>query len=330
MSQMEQRTNERSRNRAGGERSHGVVGPRRRRNLLAGIAGIATGLLGGCLSGRQRRASVLAAGSLASAFGETVGPAFERARAYAFEGEYRGSNAVLRMVADGQRTPDVVVSADAGLLRDRLRPGLADWDVVFATNALVIAYNPATPVGSRLADGEPWPTVLASADAEIGRTDPELDPLGYRALQLFDLAARYYDRPELAERLRENTTVDPQEAHLLAAVETGARAAAIAYRNMAVDRDLPFRDLPPELNFADPAFADHYATATYTTDEGRTIRGRPIRYSATVPDAAPRPEAGRSFVGFLARRPDLLGEAGLVVPNALPRASGTPPGGVVP
>ncbi|WEL20642.1 extracellular solute-binding protein [Halorhabdus sp. BNX81] len=306
-----------------------VAGTHTRRGILTGVAGLATGLLAGCLGG-ERTASVLAAGSLASAFGETVGPAFKRERGYAFEGEYRGSNAVMRMVADGQRNPDAVVSADAGLLRERLRPETADWDVVFATNAVVIAYNPSTPTGSRLADGEPWPTVLADADAEIGRTDPDLDPLGYRAVQLFDLAARYYDRPELADRLRANTTVDPQEAHLLAAVETGDRAAAVAYRNMAVDRDLPFRDLPPELNFADPALADHYATATYTTEEGREIRGRPIRYNATVPAGAPRPEAGRAFVGFLARRPDLLERAGLVVPAALPRAKGDPPGGVVP
>ncbi|WP_135664695.1 extracellular solute-binding protein [Halorhabdus rudnickae] len=301
-----------------------------RRAFLASVAGVGAGALAGCPGSSDPTASVLAAGSLARVFENVVGPAFGEHSAYDYQGEFHGSNAVMRMVADEQKRPDVVVSADASLLRERLQPEITTWDVAFASNAVVIAYDPRTQLGSRLDSGERWDNVLTSTDAAVGRTDPDLDPLGYRAVQLFELAARYYDRPELAARLRANTTVDPGEAQLLAGVEAGDRAAAIAYRNMAVDHGLAAHTLPPELNFAEPTLADHYAQASYTSDEGRTIVGTPIVYNATVPGDASRPEAGRAFVGFLAERPDLLTDNGLVVPESVPRGHGSVPEGVLP
>ena len=300
-----------------------------RRGFLTGAATLGVSTLGGCLASSASTVSVLSAGSLASAFEERVGSAFEEATDFGFQGTYYGSRAVMRLVEDGQRRPDVVVSADAELLRERLQPTLADWDVVFATNALVIAYNPETDIGVRLADGEPWHAVLAAADGRIARTDPDLDPLGYRAIQLFDLAESYYDEPGLAGVLRANTVIEPEEPQLLAAVESGERAAAIAYRNMAHDWDVPSVELPPELNFADPGLADHYATATYTTEDGTSLPGRPIRYNATVPANAEHPEAGRRFVRLLAERPASLRESGLVVPDGVPKGHGDVPDGVL-
>ena len=301
-----------------------------RRAFVAGAATVGAGSVGGCLASGTRTVSVLSAGSLTKAFEERLGPAFEEETTIGFQGTYYGSRAVMRLVEDGVRRPDVVVSADATLLRDRLQPATTAWDMVFATNALVIAYNPETTAGQRLADGEPWHAVLRSAETRIGRTDPALDPLGYRAIQLFALAESYYDEPGLAGELRANTEIEPEEPQLLAAVQSGERAAAVAYRNMAHDWDLPAVELPGKLDFSDPALADHYATATYTTDDGRSVPGRPIRYNASVPKAAENPEAGRRLVRFLAENPALLNQAGLVVPDGIPRGHGDVPDGVVP
>lgn len=273
---------------------------------------------------------VLSAGSLLVAMDERVGPVFAGEGDYAYRGEFRGSNAVMRLVEGGQKRPDVVISADAGLLRSALRPAHARWDVVFATNEVGIAYDPDTRVGRRLDRGDPWQAVLAETDAPVGRTDPDLDPLGYRTVMLFDLAERYYDRPGLADALRRRSTVAARESHLLAGVEAGSRPAAYCYRNMAADHDLPFVELPTALNFADPARSDHYATASYTTDRGTTIEGRPVQYAATVPTDAPRPQAGRQFVAFLLEHPDLLRESGLRVPDSLPEFSGSVPADVRP
>jgi molybdate/tungstate transport system substrate-binding protein len=309
---------------------------RSRRAFLAAGGGAT---LGGCVLlgtspglfglGRAGAAvDVLAAGSLPVVFDEHVGPAFAQETAYDYRGEFRGSNAIVRLVEADQKRPDVIVSADPALLRDSLMPQRVTWDAVFATNELGVVYAPDTVVGDRLDAGEPWYRVLADSEVAVGRTDPNLDPLGYRTSMLFDLAERYYDRPGLASDLREHSTTAGRESHLLASVESGNRPAAYCYRNMAADHDLPFVELPPALNFADPDRADHYATATYTTDQGTTVEGTPIRYAATVPENADRPEGGRRFVEFLLSNPEVLRESGLVVPDALPQTNGQPPEGI--
>lgn len=303
---------------------------RSRRAFLAGGGGVA---LGGCVVagaspgffGGRPAVDVLAAGSLVGAFDGHVGSSFADESAFDYRGEYRGSNAVVRLVEADQKTPDVLVVADPPLLRGSAVTARVSWDVTFAANELGIAYAPETAVGRRLDAGQPWYRVLADSAVEVGRTDPDIDPLGYRTLMLFDLASRYYNRPGLAADLRKNSVVAARESHLLAGIESGSRPAAFCYRNMAADHDLPFVDLPPELNFADPTHTDHYASATYTTDLGKTVEGRPITYAATVPETAERPEAGRTFVEFLLSNPDLLRERGLVVPDALPRQHGRPP-----
>ncbi|MFB6162027.1 MAG: extracellular solute-binding protein [Halococcoides sp.] len=293
------------------------------RRAVLGSCGALAATLAGCAG--DSGVTVLAAGSLARGFEDRIGPKFAEATRYGYSGEYHGSNAVLRMVLEDQRRPDAVVSADAGLLRDRFRPSVTDWDVVVATNAVVIAADPATSVGQRLATGDHWPDVLRSAAGPIARTDPDLDPLGYRALLLFELAERFYDEPGLAAELRAATTVTAGEARLLAGVETGQYDAAIAYRSMATDRDLTVRSLPPALNFADPSRTEWYASASYTTSGGRTVHGRPVRYAATVPETAPDPAAGRRFVRFLANHSGLLAGIGLVTGDSVPIYAGSVP-----
>ncbi|MFP4530682.1 MAG: extracellular solute-binding protein [Halodesulfurarchaeum sp.] len=300
-----------------------------RRAFLAATGAGAVGAIAGCLGG-QTDVSVLSAGSLATLFDDTVGPAFEDDREFGYRGEFTGSNAVMRMVLDEQKQPDVIVSADASLLRSRLPDSIAPWDVVFASNALVIAYGPETAVGDRLEAEDPWYEVLRSADAEIAMSDPDLDPLGYRAVQLFELAADYYDEPGLEEDLEENLVVDPNEPHLLAGIESKNRAAAIVYKNMAVDHDLPFVELPDELDFSNPAYADRYAEATYTTEDGTTVEGTPVLYNLTVPETAQHTDGGRAFVTYLLANPDLLAENGLVINDRFPTEHGPVPAEVLP
>jgi molybdate/tungstate transport system substrate-binding protein len=304
----------------------------RRSFLRTGLAA-GTGLgLAGCLGGSSGSeiVSVLSAGSLAVLFDETVGPAFESETGHSYRGEFHGSNTVMRMVTDEQKRPDVVVSADAYLLRDKLLPEYAAWDVGFASNAVGITYAEGTEIADRLDAGDPWYEVLLETDAEIARSDPDLDPLGYRTVQLFKLAERYYDVSNLTDRLTEKLVVDPDEAHLLAGVETADRAAAICYKNMAIDHGLPFVSLPAELDFSNPALADHYAQATYTTEDGETIQGTPVLYNATVPKSAERPELGRQFVAFLLSHPELLSDNGLVVSDRFPVENGDVPREVIP
>ncbi|WP_226481840.1 extracellular solute-binding protein [Natrinema amylolyticum] len=303
-----------------------------RRHVLATTGGLAAGLVGtaGCLGGTAG-VRVLAAGSLAVALENGVGPAFESETGLQYAGEYYGTNAVLRLVEDGTKYPDVVIGADAELLRDRLYPAHTDWDAEFAANEVVIAYAPETALGERLAAGEPWYEVFADADEDaIAISDPDLDPLGYRALLLFELAEREHGLEGFRDAMAERVATVPDEPQLLAGLENGNRACAVAYGNMAAERDVGVRRLDDAYNFGDPAFADRYARASYTTDSGHTVEGSPVVYNATVRTDADTPDAGRAFVSFLLENDALLAEHGLRVDDSLPRFHGEPPEAIEP
>ena len=297
---------------------------RTRRSLLATVAsGCGVGVAG-CLDGADA-VSVLAAGSLAVAFEDHIGPAFEAETGTAVRGEYHGSTAVMRMITDDQKHPDVAVSADHRLLRDRLYERHTDWDVEFASNAVGLAYGRDTWIADRLAAGDPWYEVVRDASAgDVAISDPALDPLGYRAVLAFRLAAREHGLDDFAASTLERVYQEPEEPQLLAGVETGNRAAAVAYRNMAVAHDLPFEPFPAAYNFADPNRTETYASVSYTTTDGYTVTGAPIVYNATVLADAAAPTAGRRFVRFLAGATDVLRENGLTV-AAFPRAHGAVP-----
>ncbi|AGB37389.1 extracellular solute-binding protein [Natronococcus occultus] len=299
-----------------------------RRAVVAAIGGL--GLGAGCL-GSDDRVQILSAGSLAVVLEDHVGPAFEEETGIAYEGEYHGANAVMRMVEDGSKHPDVVISADVELLRDRLYPDHADWDVEFAANEVGIAYTPETEPGARLEDGDPWYDVLEDADeGELAISDPDLDPLGYRAVHLFELAEREYGLDGFRDAMVERAYHEPNEPQLLSGIEAGNRACAVAYRNMAVDHDVPFLELPDAYNFGTPEYADRYAEASYTTDEGYETKGSPTVYNATVRRDADRAEVGQQFLSFLLENRTLLEEQGLRRGESLPRAHGELPEGIEP
>ncbi|WP_408958794.1 extracellular solute-binding protein [Natrinema sp. 74] len=303
-----------------------------RRTVLAATGGLTAGLLGtaGCLESGNA-VHVLAAGSLAVPLEEGVGTAFESETDAHYEGEYYGTNAVLRFVEDGTKHPDVVIGADVELLRERLYPDRVDWDAEFAANEVVVAYAPATELGRRLAAGEPWYEVFADADTgEIAISDPNLDPLGYRAILLFELAEREHGLEGFRDAMADTVYREPDEPRLLAGVENGNRACAVAYSNMAAERDVAVRKLSDAYNFGNPAYAERYARVSYTTESGHTVRGSPVVYDATVLTDARNPGAGREFVSFLLERDDLLANHGLRVGDSMPRFHGDPPEAIQP
>ncbi len=299
-----------------------------RRGLLT-VIGSTTVIGGGCL-GNNTSVNVLAAGSLARTFEDHLGPAFQAETDIEVHGEYFGTNAIMRMVEDRTKHPDIIVSADATLLRDRLYGSFTTWDVEFATNSLGIGYTEETEFGRRLAAGEPWYAVVRDMeDGDLTIGDPNLDPLGYRAVLAFELAEKAYDLEGFRNDVLDIAYEEPDEPQIVAGVESGGRAAAIVYRNMAVDHGIPFQEFPDAYNFANPEMEDHYNTVEFITEEeGYRAVGRPIIYNATVNEATEHPHASVRFIQFLIDRPELLVEAGLTMADDLPRAIGDVPDGV--
>ena len=120
--------------------------------------------------------------------------------AYALQQENAPSLEAVRKLTDLGRVPDVLATADVALFDALVLPAHSAWYVVFGTNALVLAYGPRS-VGREALTREAWWRVLLRPGLRIGRSDPSLDPSGYRTLMALQLAERHHNQPGLADRL---------------------------------------------------------------------------------------------------------------------------------
>jgi molybdate/tungstate transport system substrate-binding protein len=293
-------------------RAAGAVG-------IAGVAGcVGSGFSrGSATTNGDGPVSILAAGSLQNALSNGLEPAVD----VPVRVETHGSATVARLVAEGKRDPDIVSVADVALFEQPLSPA---WHSVFASNAVVIAYNPGTEGGKRLAKAgeEEWYDVLASDDVRIGRTDPDRDPLGYRTLFTLDLASRYYDdAANLRGRILQRDQIYPETA-LISRFESGAIDAAIAYRNMAEERGYEYIDLPDQIDLSNPRYAEEwYSTVSYTLPSGQRIRGGLIRYGSTLRDVSD--DALTVFAAHTTG--DYLRKHGFVIRESFPTYEGSVP-----
>jgi molybdate/tungstate transport system substrate-binding protein len=263
-------------------------------------------LLAGCrgVGGSGDAVEVLYAGSLTAVMERDIGPAYREATGRAVHGEGRGSVAAAHQIREGVRRPDVYITADTATLRalGAFDPG---WAILFAAGELAVGYSErsryAAALDSAAAGLVPWFEIVTRPGFRFGRTDPELDPKGYRTLWMFELAESHYGRPGLAERLRAASPADgiyPEEG-MAARVEAGALDAGAFYRPEALAHGLSVVRLPPEVNQAEPALAGLYARHGYEDRDGRVFRGAPILYAATIPTHARDPDGAAAFIAFL-------------------------------
>lgn len=247
-----------------------------RRGFLRAVGAVSLVGMAGCLT-QSTPVTILAAGSLNNALSNGFEPSVDTP----VQIETHGSRKVARMVDEGLRDPAIVAVADTALFERPLTP---PWYSVFTSNAVVIAYNSDTEGGRRLADAgtDEWYTVLARDDVDLGRTDPKQDPLGYRALFVLELASRYYNTDNLTSKILQRDQIYP-ESSLISRFETGSIDAAIAYRNMAVERGYEYIDLPDQIDLSNPEYVDEwYSTVSYSLPNGSDIQGGCISYGSTL------------------------------------------------
>ncbi|HKX19401.1 MAG TPA: extracellular solute-binding protein [bacterium] len=284
----------------------------RRRRFLATII-VAMAATASAWPGSHRAAAaptpvrVLYAGSLVNVFERDLGPAFTRASGIAVLGRAGGSTALAHMIRDGLVPADVFVSAEPGvnrILAPQAGAPSANWYLTFGTTSMVIAYAPGSRFAPALRIG-PWFQVLASPGLRLGRTDPALDPKGFRTILVAQLAETYYHEPGLARRLLgpdENPSqIFPEEA-LVGRLTSGQADAGFFYLVETVAEHLPYVTLPPALNLSDPEFAATYATVSWVDSSGAKHTGAPIVYTVTIPSSARNPDGAARFVAFLLGR----------------------------
>ena len=219
--------------------------------------------------------------------------------------ESGGSAALARKITDLGGGCDVFLSADYMVIEKLLRPAGADWNVTFASNAIVLMYGPKSKYKDEV-NTKNWTKVMMRPDVRWGHTEPDADPCGYRSLMVLQLAEKYYGDKGLYERAMK----DPQRAvrqkaiELVAMVESGAMDYAFEYKSVAVQHNLSYVELPKEINLMDPALDKEYATVSVELagkEPGTKmkVKGEPIVYGLTIPKTAPNAKGAMSFVKFV-------------------------------
>lgn len=222
--------------------------------------------------------------------------------------ENSGSLEAARKLTELGKIPDVLGVADYGVISQLLVPQHAGWYATFARNSMVLIHTPES-AGAAEIDGKNWWQVLLRPGVRAGRADPALDPNGYRALMVFQLAEKHYRQPGLARRLERAFPpryIRPKEADLTALVQAGELDYSWSYRSIAETARLPYVDLPDEVDLSDPARAEWYSQARVRLPGARRaagdsveFRGEPIVYALTIPKSAPHPGTAQAFVRFI-------------------------------
>jgi len=213
----------------------------------------------------------------------------------------------VRKITDLHRVPDVLLLADADVISQLLVPRYATWYADFARNRMVVAYTDRSRHVKQITAAN-WMQILQRDDVEVGRTDPNLAPVGYRTLLMFDLAERYYKKPGLAAGLLKHAperNIRPNAAELAALLAAGELDYIYDYQSVAESNGFHFITLPDAINLGAPARAADYAAASVTvrgTAPGTTARftGQPILYGLTIPKDAPHRAAAARFLAYLA------------------------------
>jgi molybdate/tungstate transport system substrate-binding protein len=212
----------------------------------------------------------------------------------------------VRKITELHRIPDLLLLADAEVFPQLLLPTYATWYGEFARNRMVVAYTDRSKHAKEIT-AQNWTTILQRADVEVGRTDPNLAPAGYRTLLLFQLAERYYKQPGLGARLLAHapaSNIRPNAAELAALLGAGELDYIYDYQSVAESNGFRFIALPDAVNLGDPARAAEYGAVSVsvrgaTPGSRTTIKGQPILYGLTVPSGAQHPAAARKFLDYL-------------------------------
>lgn len=251
--------------------------------------------------------NVLYAGSLISVMETSLGPSFSDLE-HEFNGEGHGAVQNANMVLDGQRFPDVFISA--GIIPIKMLfendPPLASWFLPFASDEMVIAYNPDSDFVDEFERARqgiiPWYNVLSIPEVKFIRTDPELNPKGYYMIITAKLADIFYNNASISQNIlrgeRNPLQIQPEET-LITLLETGEIDAVEAYRHEAVEKGLPFIILPQQINLGDTDYTEYYKQVNYTLNSGRTIYGEPIVFALTIPSTVKNIDGAINFIEFI-------------------------------
>ncbi|MBN2808611.1 MAG: tungstate ABC transporter substrate-binding protein WtpA [Deltaproteobacteria bacterium] len=220
--------------------------------------------------------------------------------------EAGGSRQCARKITDLHQPCDIMASADFSVIDRMLIPGNASWNIRFATNQMVLCYTDRSAFAQEIGP-ETWTDILGRKEVVWGHSDPNLDPCGYRALMVIQLAEKAFSMPGLYQRLLANrplANVRPKAVELVAMLENGGMDYAWEYRSVAVQHKLKFVSMPDQINLSSYALDPFYQQAKVEISGKRPgekieLSGKSITYGVTLLDQAPNRAAAILFLDYL-------------------------------
>jgi len=228
---------------------------------------------------------------------------------------YEGSLAAATALTLPGQPYDAFVSADYRVIPQHVEPAAASWEVVFATDPLVLAYDPNLPGLSGITTSN-WASTIVQPGITLGTPNASADPLGYNAIFTIELQdsldgahGAFYSHfytggiGGLADPVPAVTKIVP-ETQAAAVLSTGTVDTYLIYRSYAIAYHLAYVDLSPHVNLAayDPASVANDTQASTTILSGastQVVSGAPVLFAATVPSSAPNVPLGLAFIAYL-------------------------------
>ncbi len=277
----------------------------KRRYTWLPAAAILTVVLAACggSSHQKGSVSVLYAGSLEELMNTHVGPAFQKATGYTFNGYPAGSTDLASEIKGKVRVGDVFISASPAVnatLEGSANGNWESWYTPFATTELVLGYNKSSSYAKALRT-QPWYRVISRPGLRLGFTDPKLDPKGVLVVAALKQAASTYHDPALDKIASDQSDLFPEQ-DLVGRLEAGQLDAGFFYTVEASASKIPTVSLAPI-----------HEEATYTI---------------TVLHHAPHAAGAEAFVKFLlgSQGQSLLRSVGLALQTPKAIGSGVPAG----
>ena len=220
--------------------------------------------------------------------------------------EASGSQAAARKITDLHKPCDIMASADFKVIDKLLIPKYADWDIRFATNQMVLCYTDKSKYANKV-NAKNWYEILQRKGVVWGHSDPNVDPCGYRALMVLQLAEKYYKKPGLNEKILANRPLEnvrPKSVELVSLLQTGNMDYAWEYLSVAVQHGLKYIVLPEKINLGnykeDPFYSQAVVKVTgKKPGEYMEMKGESITYGITLLKDAPNREAALAFLEYM-------------------------------
>lgn len=219
--------------------------------------------------------------------------------------EIAGSVECARKITELNKPCDVFVSSDYQVINNFLIPNYANWNLKFATNEIVIAFTQKSKRAKEISIKN-WFSILSNDKIKIARSEPNLDPCGYRTVLALKLAEKFYRVKQLSKKILEKNPelIRPKEVDLLALLEIGEADYIFTYRSVAIQHKLKFISLPDEFNLSNPAFNNFYITESIALKgknpkEKIIQKGEAIAYGVTIPQNLLNSNTAIKFVDFL-------------------------------